>query len=358
MGKMYESSMAWVNYSDDILKGTLEVLEASHLKELVRPNMKVSIKPNLVLAKEASQGATTHPEVVEGIICYLRDLGVQDIEIIESSWVGGNTKRAYKVCGYEELSRRYNVPLFDLKDDELLDIDGMEICKKAVDTDFLINVPVLKAHCQTTLTCCMKNLKGCISDREKRRFHTIGLHRPIAALSKAIKTHFCVIDGICGDLNFEEGGTPVERNMILAGSDPLFLDSYCALLIGYQSDEIGYLKHGKNLGIGELFDEERDGHRVVELNTDNKPIRAKTGKSIARNFAKFINEDSACSACYSALVYALYNSQRKPKERISIGQGFIGEKGKLGCGNCTSNFEHYIPGCPPKAVDIVGFLEG
>ena len=348
---------AWVNYSNDILKGTMEVLKASNLEELVEPNMKVSIKPNLVLAKEASQGATTHPEVVEGIICTLRGLGVQDMEIIESSWVGGNTKRAYKICGYEELSRRYNVPLFDLKDDELVDVDGMEICKRALDTDFLINVPVLKAHCQTTLTCCMKNLKGCISDREKRRFHTMGLHRPIAALNKAIKTHFCVIDGICGDLNFEEGGTPVERNMILAGSDPLFLDSFCALLIGYQSDEIGYLNHGERLGIGERFNEVRDRHQIVELNTDNKPKRAKAGKSIARQFSKFINEDSACSACYSALVYALYNSQRTPKEKISVGQGFIGKKGRLGCGNCTSGFENYIPGCPPKAIDIVGFLE-
>jgi len=351
MGKL------WVNYSKDILKGTIEVLEASNLKELVKPSMKVSIKPNLVLARDASFGATTHPEVVEGIICYLRGVGLKNIEIIESSWVGDDTKRAYKVCGYTELSKKYNVPLFDLKDDDIVNIDGMEVCKKAVETDFLINVPVLKAHCQTLLTCCMKNLKGCISDPEKRRFHTMGLHKPIARLNQAIKTHFCVIDGICGDLNFEEGGTPVERNMILAGSDPLFVDSYCARLIGYQSDEIGYLKVGEHLGIGELFNEERDLHHIVELNTNNKPKRAKVAKSIARQFSKFIDEDSACSACYSALVYALYNSERTPKEKIGVGQGFIGKKGKLGCGNCTSGFNNYVPGCPPKAVDIVGFLE-
>jgi uncharacterized protein (DUF362 family) len=350
-------SKIWVNYSSELFRGTMEVLKASNLNELVKPNMKVSIKPNLVLAKVASQGATTHPEIVEGIICYLKELGVSDVEIIESSWVGDSTKRAYKVCGYEKLSKEYKVPLFDLKDDDLLNIDGMEICKKAIETDFLINVPVLKAHCQTLLTCCMKNLKGCISDREKRRFHTQGLHRPIAALNKVIKTHFCVIDGICGDLNFEEGGTPVERNMILAGSDPLFLDSYCATLIGHGIDEIAYLKYGESLGIGELFNESRDSQRIVELNTDNKPKGTKAGKSITGRFSKYIHEESACSACYSALVYALYNGQRIPKKRISIGQGFIGEKGELGCGNCTSGFERYIPGCPPKATDIVEFFE-
>jgi uncharacterized protein (DUF362 family) len=349
-------SKIWVNYSDEILKGTIEVLKASNLDELVKSNMKVSIKPNLVLAKVASQGATTHPEVVEGIICYLKGLGVLDIEIIESSWVGDSTKRAYKVCGYEELSKKYKVPLFDLKDDELVNIDGMEICRKAIETDFLINVPVLKAHCQTLLTCSMKNLKGCISDREKRRFHTQGLHRPIAALNKVITTHFCVIDGICGDLNFEEGGTPVERNMILAGSDPLFLDSYCATLIGHRIDEVAYLKYGEGLEIGNIFNESRDSHLVVELNTDNKPRGIGAKKSIARQFSKYIHEESACSACYSALVYALYNGKITPKGGISVGQGFIGKKGKLGCGNCTSGFENHIPGCPPKAIDIIDFL--
>ena len=347
----------WVNYSRDIIQGTQEILAASNLKELVKPQMKVSIKPNLVLAKAASSGATTHPEIVEGIIRYLKELGIRDIEIIESSWIGDDTRRAYRVCGYEDLRKKYGVPLFDLKEDELVVIDGMEICRKAVETDFLINVPVLKAHCQTSLTCCMKNLKGCISDREKRRFHTQGLHRPIAALNKAIKTHFSVIDGICGDLSFEEGGSPVERNMILVGSDPLFLDSYCAQLIGYQSDEIDYLTYGDQLGIGELFESGRDDSRIIELNQEKKPKISKADRSTVRHIAKYIEEDQACSACYSALVYALYNSRHKPTEKIRVGQGFIGKRGELGCGNCTSKFKKFIPGCPPKAVDIVEFCE-
>jgi len=29
------------------------------------------------------------------------------------------------------------------------------------------------------------------------------------------------VDGICGDLSFEEGGTPVEANRVIAGQNPL-----------------------------------------------------------------------------------------------------------------------------------------
>jgi len=344
-------------YHNDIVKGTLELLEATNLKNLVKPHMKVSIKPNLVLAKPASYGATTHSEVVEGIIIYLRKLGISDIEIIESSWIGDNTKRASKACGYGTLCEKYQVPFYDLKDDEICVVDTgayqIEVCKKAIETDFLINVPVLKAHCQTRLTCNLKNLKGCISDKEKRRFHAFGLDEPIAYLNKAITTHFCVVDGICGDLTFEEGGNPITRNMLLAGEDPLLMDSYCARLIGYNFHEVEYLGIAKDIGIGRVYDERTS---VVELRGDEKPVQTKANSGLVKRLAKYVKEDKTCSACYAALISGL-NQGRKPKDIIHVGQGFIGKSGKLGCGNCCSKFDNFVPGCPPKAVDVKRFLK-
>lgn len=347
-----------INYSQDIVRGTLEVLESSELKKLAVRGMKVSIKPNMVLANPPSSGATTHKEVVEGLIRFLKDLGVSNIEIIESAWVGGNTKQAYHVCGYDELSRRYGVPLFDLKDDNTIrkkaDRYSFEICRKALETDFLINVPVLKAHCQTIMTCCLKNIKGCISDNEKRRFHSLGLHRPIALLNTVVKTGFCLIDGICGDLTFEEGGTPVTRNMLLAGQDPLLLDSYCAGLIGRHPAEIEYLMIASDMGIGEMFSSDT---KITELNVERKPLFAGTDSGTVRRLSAYINEDGACSACYSALIYALHTARNSPSHKINIGQGFRGKSGQFGCGNCTSGCGKYVRGCPPAAVDIAQFLK-
>ena len=36
------------------------------------------------------------------------------------------------------------------------------ICDSALALDFLINDPVLKGHCQTKITCALKNMKGLI----------------------------------------------------------------------------------------------------------------------------------------------------------------------------------------------------
>jgi hypothetical protein len=167
-----------------------------------------------------------------------------------------------------------------------------------------------------------------------------------------LKTGYNVIDGICGDLSFEEGGTPVESNRIIAGRDPLLLDSYCAELIGYKPGDIAYLAHGKKLGVGEYYSPAAT--KITELNPQNKPLRDAKSSRAADRYKNQINEDSACSACYSALVYALHRSRGAPKAKIYIGQGFKGKSGAgLGIGSCADGFAECVPGCPPKATDII-----
>jgi hypothetical protein len=37
----------------------------------------------------------------------------------------------------------------------------------------------------------------------------MGLHKPIAYLNKLVKQNLIIVDGLNGDLNFEEGGNPI-----------------------------------------------------------------------------------------------------------------------------------------------------
>lgn len=196
----------------------------------------VALKPNLVVAASPETGATTHAGVLSGAIEYLRDHGFRDISIIEGSWVGDDTGRAFRAAGYEAVGKKYGVPLFDLKRDKTRRVDTplrpMDICCRALDADYLINLPVLKGHCQTAMTCALKNCKGCLPDREKRRFHSEGLMRPIAALAAALRPELTIVDSLCGDLDFEEGGNPVPTGRMLLGEDPVQLDAYGCRLMG------------------------------------------------------------------------------------------------------------------------------
>jgi len=362
-GDNMNSNKLYQIYGSNAAEMAYTLMEKANVISLLRPDMKIVLKPNLVVAKPSTSGATTSPALVEGVIRYLKEHGCNNIAIMESSWIGCGTKSAFRVCGYEDLSRKYNVPLKDLKQDEtvLLQYNGIKInvCKSVYEADFLINLPVLKAHCQTMLTCALKNLKGCIPDSEKRRFHSMGLHTPIAALNKMLKTHLVIVDGIMGDLTFEEGGNPVEMNTVILGTDPVLVDSYAATILGYTPEEIDYIPKAQSFGIGNILNENTE---LIELNK-NFSQRTFKPSGIAGRLANYIEEDSACSACYGSLIHALYRLEergrlRRFKGKIRIGQGFRGKTTEgIGVGKCTSGCSMHLGGCPPSSVNIMKFLD-
>lgn len=360
---MMDKNQIVVTYGDDAVRMTKEILAYAQIEKMIPQGALIGLKPNLVVAKPAHSGATTHTELLAGTIEYLQAHGHKNILILEGSWVGDSTKRAFKVCGYEELSRRYNVPLFDTKGDTTT-IKGyndisMEVCNKALAVDFMINMPVLKGHCQTVVTGALKNLKGCISDREKRHFHSLGLHKPIAYLNKVLKPSFILGDGLCGDLDFEEGGNPVQMNRIFAGLDPVLVDSYIASSMGYEPEEIGYIRIASQIGVGSCDIEHAD---IVELNRDTTIARPTSSRKVQR-LARYAEPKDACSACYANLIQAfarlddeglLDNLRKTP---VHIGQGYKGtDANAIGVGACTCGMSCSLKGCPPKTPEILNFL--
>ena len=250
-----EKNQILITSGTDYKRMTKELLERTDLKSHIKDrDKKIGIKPNLVSPSEASWGATTHPEVVAGIIEYLKEHGFQNLVMMEGSWVGDKTREAFEVCGYDRLEEEYQVPFWDMQKDKGIPVDcgGMElnICERVKEIDFLINVPVLKGHCQTKITCALKNMKGLIPNKEKRRFHSLGLHNPIAHLNMGIRQDFIVVDNICGDLDFEDGGNPVVMNRVLAACDPVLVDAYVCQMMHYQVEDVPYVKLDGELGVG------------------------------------------------------------------------------------------------------------
>jgi uncharacterized protein (DUF362 family) len=345
----------------------LRLAEAADLAALIGDRKKrIGLKPNLVVARPAEEGATTHPAIAEGLIRYLQTRGFHNLVILEGSWVGDSTGEAFRVCGYRDLAARTGVELIDTQRDSARprDCGGMtiEICDSALGVDFMINLPVMKGHCQTLITCALKNNKGIIPDREKRRFHTLGLHRPIAHLNTVARSDFIVVDGICGDLDFEEGGNPVPSGRLIAARDPVLCDAWAAEQMGCRPEEIPYIALAAGLGIG-CGDPARA--RVRELNRPGGVTPAERRGlpppgSKVRQLAGHITESNACSACYAAAVFALSRMDRKERAGLggplAVGQGFRGMAGGLGIGNCCSGFARSCPGCPPSGAAVLAFL--
>ncbi|MFU0831644.1 MAG: DUF362 domain-containing protein [Oscillospiraceae bacterium] len=342
---------------------TMQLLEHVRLTEMIGDkNARVALKPNLVTATDAASGAVTHPEIVDGVLTYLESNGLRNLSVIESSWVGARTSDAYRSSGLKRVCEQHRVPFIDLQKDDYVSkkVADMElkICKQVYETDFLINLPVLKGHCQTVVTCALKNLKGLIPNSEKRRFHAMGLHKPIAYLGAAIHTGIIIVDNICGDLNFEEGGNPVPMNRIFCCTDPVLCDAFVCQTMGVPISEVPYIQMAEALGVGCADITKAE---ITQLNEGVAVPPHHLSRRVSK-LAGYVESKEACSACYGMLIHALdkldrRNELRGHKEKISIGQGFKGKSGEIGIGSCTNRFDKNLKGCPPSAADILKFLE-
>ena len=347
----------------DYKKMAKKVLETANLTELIGDKQKkVALKPNLVTTTPPSAGATTHAEILEGALEYLRENGFSDVTVMEGSWVGDRTQDVLDVVGYRPILKKYDVPFVDLQKDSWTEYNaqGMKIklCDQAHQTDFMINLPVLKGHCQTLVTCALKNNKGVIPNSEKRRFHTMGLHKPIVHLNTIARNDFILVDNICGDLDFEEGGNPVEMNRILGFRDPVLCDAFVCETMGYSPEDVPYIPLAEELGVGST---DLKNANLIYVNPPQSREQSLPPTRRVQSLSRYAAPSDACSACYGSLIYALARLDdsgrlKKSLPKIAIGQGYRDKTGEIGVGQCTSCFAKTLQGCPPKAIDILKFL--
>ena len=204
------------------------------------------------------------------------------------------------------------------------------------------------------MTCALKNCKGCIPDREKRRFHAAGLMKPIAALAWALRPRLTIVDSICGDLDFEEGGNPVPTGRMYLGTDMVQLDAYGCQHMGLKLEEVPYLRWAEQWGVGSSRIDQGD---IIRLNRPEQGADYPAPSGRVAKLTRGVQADQACSACYAALVRALNTAGGAGNPPIAIGQGWRGRAfDGLGIGRCCDCAARQVKGCPPSVQDIIKAL--
>ena len=229
------------------------------------------MKPNVVWGGGVSKkmpkyGMITTSRIIEDLIELLRERGCEDISIgegsVTSEELGLNTFKGYKRFGFSRVAKKYGVGLIDFNKESYrkIELDGVkiEISDIALESDFLINLPVLKTHAMTKVSLGMKNLKGCLDTRSKMEFHKRDLEHMIALLNTQLKPKLTIIDGIYalehGPLS---GGTAHRMNLIFAGKDNLSCDIVGSTVLGIDPSSVEHIKEfasitNRSLGINTI----------------------------------------------------------------------------------------------------------
>jgi uncharacterized protein (DUF362 family) len=219
---------------------------------------KVLIKVNFITTKTWDTGATTDPIVVEAIIKKLEDLPVK-VYVVESDATITNADKAFKATGMEDMCRRNGVEWLNLRhveDKVKLEVPNGEVLKsitvpRLVTESAVISAAKLKTHVNTTVTLGMKNMFGLLPDKFKGKYHMKGISNVVVDINTVLHSALTVIDGFVG----MEGqgpidGTPVQMNLIIAGTDPVATDATAARVMGFNPFKIKHIRKAFEKGLG------------------------------------------------------------------------------------------------------------
>lgn len=226
-----------LNYNQENLFSSIQksLDKIGGLPSFVKPNQKVLLKVNMLAAHHPDKAVTTHPEFVRAVIKLVKEAG--GIPSVGDSPGFDNPKKAAKACGYLKICEEEGVPFVYFKESvEVKNPNGrrfksFQIAKPIADADVIINLPKLKTHGLTGITCAVKNLFGCIPGLLKAEYHVKvptknDFNQMLLDLLEVVKPALSIVDAVVA---MEGGGGPAagvpkQIGLIAASADAIELD--------------------------------------------------------------------------------------------------------------------------------------
>jgi uncharacterized protein (DUF362 family) len=219
---------------------------------------KVLIKVNFIVDKTWDTGATTDPIVVEAIIKKLEALPVK-VYVVESDATITNADKAFEATGMKDMCSRNGVEWLNLrhvKDKVELAVPNGEALKsitvpRLVTESAVISAAKLKTHADTGVTLGMKNMFGLLPDKFKGKYHLKGMSKVVVDINTVLRPALTVIDGFVGmEGQGPVDGTPVQMNLIIAGTDVVATDATACRVMGINPYEIKHIRKAFEKGLG------------------------------------------------------------------------------------------------------------
>lgn len=341
----------------------------------------VLLKVNTGFKGQAASGLCTHPEIVRGLIKFFKERNVGKLYVGDSSIVGTNSIEALKSAGIYDVCTEEKVECVNLDDSgvrevqipEPVMIDSLKLSNLPFQVDILISVPVIKTHMYAGVTLGIKNMKGCLFQRDKTRLHRIykevpdknkgkGLDYGIMDLAKVCYPDYTVADGFIAMEGFgPSGGTPVNLGVVVASNNPVANDLVCMKLMGMEYDDVPHINLVReNKG---FKSEDLQVHPANYMDYSHKFVLASEHDLHLAYKNPTVIDKGACSACHSAMVqFFRYHHQEYTESspiKIAIGRDLkledLQDDYTVIVGNCTAKFRDDFPfckGCPPVPSQI------
>ncbi len=253
------------------------------IESMISHSDKVLIKPNLVEVPypKTAGSVLTDPRVLEALCIILNEYGVKEILVGEGKSVNlkhvkSGAKQAFENTGLADAARRGGATtigwdeeeFIPVKDDKLTLWEEVMVPKSILDCDFFINLPKMKTHGQSEITCAIKSMQGVYSTEDKIKFHTECFPWKMCDMLRVAKPDLNIVDGlICGEGFGPIYTEPVNLGIILGSKDPVATDAVVSKLMDIEPWEVPItrLAATEGLGIANLDEIEIIGEKISDI---------------------------------------------------------------------------------------------
>ncbi|MCP4217999.1 MAG: DUF362 domain-containing protein [bacterium] len=212
-------------------------------------------------------GSFTHPDIVLATILMCLKAGAGEIRFLlnpagnywERSAIAGKFKT--EIAKVQNCSGDY----FEKQIPKGKSLKKVKIIRDLFKCDAFINLPIIKHHTGTHMTCNLKNMMGASTYESNRFFHhgsgakesygDVGfLSQCIADLNTLRKPALCIVDA--GEVLADNGpagpGKLIKPGKVVAGVNPVAVDAYCSTLLGLKPEEVVMIKKAHQMGLGTM----------------------------------------------------------------------------------------------------------
>ncbi len=241
-------------------KSVPQVLDAAlnalgGIKAFVRRGDKVVLLPN---PQGSRPGVSTNAELLGALVGRCLEAGAAEAVVASAHGAG----RWYSTGIIEAVEKAGGKMLYPRSDGDWVEapvpqgktLKRATIIRRALENDVLINVPIVKQHDSTRVTCAMKNQMGFNADNGSWHRSDSYLDHAIAELASLVKPKLCVVDAIT--ILTENGpfgpGRTISPRQVVAGTNMVSVDAYCCRFIDLDPKESAHIRIAAEMGLGEI----------------------------------------------------------------------------------------------------------
>jgi uncharacterized protein (DUF362 family) len=240
----------------------LGIQELGGMGTFVGKGQKVLIKPNIGWDVIPELAANTNPLLVKRIIEHCFKAGAKEVYVFDhtcDNWVN-----CYKNSGIEKVSKNAGAKVVPGNTENYYQevqipggvrLKSTKVHELLLETDVFINVPILKDHNSTRMTCCLKNMMGVVWDRGY--WHSNNLNQCIAdyALFEK-KPALNIID--CYNVMVKHGPMGVSKGDIVRMKSQIITpdwvagDTAATKMLGVETEKVEYIPIAHKMGLGNM----------------------------------------------------------------------------------------------------------